>query len=275
MPHLDVAANVGLGRSPGLRLTPADRDAVRLALARTGLAGKEARLPAALSGGERQSVALARALVRERPVLLLDEPFASLGPALRHDMLDLVADSAAGAADDRAVRHPSTRRCAERIAEHVIFLDDGHVAAAGDGSRVLLGGRQPEVFRRYAGSVAGRRQWRGKVARQPKKLWSNRWLPPASRACLDAQTVSGALRTAWRATIERNARCFLACVSPWSCYRYARLRGPSSWPAAALAASIAGCQALNGPAQRAGVPAVGKSGHRRHSRPQRQARRVG
>jgi len=154
--HLDVTANVGLGRSPGLRLTPADRDAVRLALARTGLAGKEARLPAALSGGERQRVALARALVRDRPVLLLDEPFASLGPALRRDMLDLVA----ALQQERQmtvlfVTHQPED--AERIADHVIFLDEGHVAAAGTAAE-FFGPKQPEVFRRYAGSVAGRRQ---------------------------------------------------------------------------------------------------------------------
>ena len=84
--HLDVEKNVGLGRSPSLRLTADDRDAVANALARTGLAGKEQRLPRELSGGERQRVALARALVRNRPVLLLDEPFALSwsGAAQRH-----------------------------------------------------------------------------------------------------------------------------------------------------------------------------------------------
>src|SRR5690606_13784007 len=90
--HLSVEANVGLGRSPALKLAADDRRQVSEALARTGLSGKEKRLPAELSGGERQRVALSRALVRERPVLLLDEPFASLGPALRREMLDLVRD---------------------------------------------------------------------------------------------------------------------------------------------------------------------------------------
>jgi thiamine transport system ATP-binding protein len=88
--HLSIADNVGLGIDPGLRLDRADRDRVESALAEVGLAGLGSRRPAQLSGGERQRAALALALVRNRPILLLDEPFAALGPALRREMLDLV-----------------------------------------------------------------------------------------------------------------------------------------------------------------------------------------
>ena len=150
--HLSVADNVGLGRSHSLKLTGTDRAAVEEALARTGLAGKQKRLPRELSGGERQRVALARVLVRERPVLLLDEPFASLGPALRHDMLDLVG----GLQAERAmtvlfVTHQPED--AHRIAEAVVFLEDGKVAAAGD-AETFFGGAGPEAFQRYIGSEA-------------------------------------------------------------------------------------------------------------------------
>jgi thiamine transport system ATP-binding protein len=150
--HLSVEDNVGLGRSPSLKLTAAERAAVEEALARTGLAGKQKRLPRELSGGERQRVALARVLVRERPVLLLDEPFASLGPALRQDMLDLVA----GLQADRAMtvlfvtHQPEDAR---RIAEAVVFLEDGKVAATGQ-AETFFGGAGPEAFQRYIGSEA-------------------------------------------------------------------------------------------------------------------------
>lgn len=91
-PHLDVGQNVGLGIRPDLRLKPADLARVAQVLARVGLDGFQARKPGALSGGQRQRVALARALLRDKPLLMLDEPFAALGPALKAEMLDLVAE---------------------------------------------------------------------------------------------------------------------------------------------------------------------------------------
>lgn len=90
--HLDLWTNVALGISPSLKLTTAEKHSVDEALARTGLKALARRKPGEVSGGERQRVAIARALLRDEPILLLDEPFAALGPALRREMLDLVKD---------------------------------------------------------------------------------------------------------------------------------------------------------------------------------------
>jgi thiamine transport system ATP-binding protein len=126
--HLDVLTNVALGISPALKLTEKDHAALSAALGRVGLTGLERRLPRELSGGERQRVAIARALVRQRPVLLLDEPFAALGPALRHDMLQLVRDLR----DERGLtvvfvtHNPGD---AERAATHTAFVEGGRIIA--------------------------------------------------------------------------------------------------------------------------------------------------
>ena len=124
--HLDVFTNIGLGIHPALRLQPADRMAISQALARVGLAGYERRLPGSLSGGERQRVAFARALVRRRPVLLLDEPFAALDPGLRMVMVELLASlhRETGATVLLVTHDP---RDLERLAAQVVFIADGRV----------------------------------------------------------------------------------------------------------------------------------------------------
>ena len=121
-PHLDVVRNVGLGVSPRLNLDAADRDRIAAVLDRVGLAGMDTRLPAALSGGQQSRVALARVLVRETPVVLLDEPFAALGPALRAEMLDLVAETLAGRTVLMVTHDP---RDARRAAPTAIVVADG------------------------------------------------------------------------------------------------------------------------------------------------------
>lgn len=123
-PHLTVAQNLGLGLSPRLRLTPADHRRIAATLERVGLDGLGARKPGQLSGGQMGRAALARALLRARPILLLDEPFAALGPALKAEMLDLVAETATetGATVLMVTHDPAD---AQRFAGLTVLVADG------------------------------------------------------------------------------------------------------------------------------------------------------
>lgn len=124
-PHLNVAQNVGLGLRPDLRLSAAQKLRVTQVLDDVGLPGIESRHPADLSGGQQSRVALARVLLRARPILLLDEPFAALGPALKSEMLDLVARIATetGATVLMISHHPGDAR---QFAPLTILVENGH-----------------------------------------------------------------------------------------------------------------------------------------------------
>jgi thiamine transport system ATP-binding protein len=86
--HLSAGQNVALG----LPRTARDKveTAVRSALSEVGLDGFEAQTAGTLSGGQKQRVALARTLLRNKPVLLLDEPFSALDDETRHATRTLV-----------------------------------------------------------------------------------------------------------------------------------------------------------------------------------------
>ncbi|MGY9049376.1 MAG: thiamine ABC transporter ATP-binding protein, partial [Rhodobacterales bacterium] len=121
-PHLSVERNLALALRPGGgRLSEADHDHMALALHSVGLRGMGSRRPGALSGGQHSRAALARVLVQDRPVLLLDEPFAALGPALKVEMLDLVTQ-VAGAAKALVVLVTHDPADARRFAERVVLV---------------------------------------------------------------------------------------------------------------------------------------------------------
>ncbi|QIM68805.1 thiamine ABC transporter ATP-binding protein [Basfia succiniciproducens] len=89
--HLTVEQNIALGLKPDLKLNAAEQSLVRQTASAVGLSRFLDRKPTALSGGQKQRVALARCLLRDKPILLLDEPFSALDPALRAEMLDLLS----------------------------------------------------------------------------------------------------------------------------------------------------------------------------------------
>ncbi|MEL6960212.1 MAG: ATP-binding cassette domain-containing protein, partial [Pseudomonadota bacterium] len=95
-PHLTAIQNVALALAPRLWPSLADRKTAEAMLARVGLGDLSDRKPGALSGGQQSRVALARALLQDRPILLLDEPFGALGPKLKAEMLDLTVQLAEG-----------------------------------------------------------------------------------------------------------------------------------------------------------------------------------
>jgi thiamine transport system ATP-binding protein len=150
--HLDVWTNVALGIAPNLKLKVEHKSQVENALARVGLADFSRRKPGELSGGERQRIAIARALVRDKPILLLDEPFTALGPALRRDMLDLIRSI-------KAERHltvvlvshePNDARYA---ASHTAFLSEGRIVAKRP-TNSLFAARDLSELSAYLGSPA-------------------------------------------------------------------------------------------------------------------------
>jgi len=147
--HLDLWTNVALGISPSLKLSAAEKLEVDEALARTGLAALARRKPGEVSGGERQRVAIARALLRDEPILLLDEPFAALGPALRREMLDLVKElQAEKAYTVMLVSH--NPEDALYAASRTAFLSNGRIIAF-EPTRQLLQRRDLPEIESYIG----------------------------------------------------------------------------------------------------------------------------
>ena len=135
-PHLTVAQNVGLALGPRLRPLSKDRAAIANAIDRVGLSGLEARKPAQLSGGQQSRAALARVLLQDRPIVLLDEPFAALGPGLKREMLDLVRNIIL-TPDRTVIMVTHDPEDARHIADEVAVVAGGRVIAPEPVNRVF------------------------------------------------------------------------------------------------------------------------------------------
>ncbi len=113
------------------------------------LAERRAQRAGSLSGGERQMVAMGRALMMEPDVLLLDEPSAGLSPVYQDEVFARVhAINAAGVSI--VMVEQNARRCLQ-ICDRGYVLDQGRNAHTGPGERLL---HDPRVVELYLGTLA-------------------------------------------------------------------------------------------------------------------------
>jgi ABC-type polar amino acid transport system ATPase subunit len=128
--HLTAVHNVWLApvHVRGDARDAAERTAHRL-LEELGIGGRAGARPHELSGGEAQRVAIARALAMDPPVLLLDEPTASLDPDRRADLVRTVRTLVSGGRTVVAATHDAdfVRGCADRV----LRLEGGRIASEG------------------------------------------------------------------------------------------------------------------------------------------------
>ncbi len=135
-PHMTVLDNLTLAprRVHGLSRAEAESRARDL-LDRFGLADKAAEHPDRLSGGQQQRAALARALVTDPSLVLLDEVTSALDPELVGEVLDIVRDLAQGGMTMVLATHEMA--FAREVASRVCFLDGGVILEQGPPEQIF------------------------------------------------------------------------------------------------------------------------------------------
>jgi len=99
-----------------------------------------------LSGGEQQMLAIARALVRDPKIILLDEPFEGLAPLIVRELVRVCRDLAA--AGQTIVLVEQNLAATLALAQRVYIINNGHIAHEGPAEEIKT---QPEILRRHLG----------------------------------------------------------------------------------------------------------------------------
>src|SRR5688572_14396463 len=157
-PHLTVRGNIEFG----LRRKRMSTGRVRDVLDLVQLSGKEDRYPAQLSGGEKQRVALARSLVLEPDVLLLDEPLSALDPNLRKQVrLELKALQRRVGITFIFVTHDQEE--ALSLSDTIALMNRGRIEQTGTPQDLYV---RPKT--RFAANFLGNVNWIGEVGVRPE-----------------------------------------------------------------------------------------------------------
>jgi ABC-type polar amino acid transport system ATPase subunit len=148
--HLTVLQNVTLAPVNVGHVAPADARTRAMALLESlGVAHRVNALPRELSGGEAQRVAIARAMAMEPPLLLMDEPTASLDPARRVELGETLVELTRGGRTLVVTTHDDD--FARAFANRVVILADGEVVEEGDARAVLTNPQHPATKRLLQG----------------------------------------------------------------------------------------------------------------------------
>jgi len=132
-----VAENVSFGlKMRGRDDAEGMRDRVKEALAAVGLSGYESRDANTLSGGETQRIALARAIILQPELLLLDEPTANLDPRSAAS-IDSLLQSLAGSRTAVILATHNMQQC-HKLADRVAVLQAGRLVAVGKSDEITL-----------------------------------------------------------------------------------------------------------------------------------------
>jgi len=124
VPYLTVLENVMLPLTTVKATKKRKRTLAEEALDQVGLTGKEQRLPSQISGGEKERVAVARAIVNDPPVLLADEPTGNLDSKTTHEIMDLLQRLNQEGTTILMVTH--SQDCAA-YAERILRVSDGRL----------------------------------------------------------------------------------------------------------------------------------------------------
>ena len=134
-PHMDILKNMTIGPEKLLKKSreEAEKQAMEL-LARVGLADRSHAYPNQLTGGQKQRIAIVRALCMQPEVMLFDEPTSALDPEMVGEVLQVMRDLAREHMTMVVVTHEMG--FAKEVADRVVFLDEG----------ILMEQNRPEEF---------------------------------------------------------------------------------------------------------------------------------